>query len=134
MISFRPRSVDQQRLRYSTALVKIYDMLEVELHPSIAPGGKPEHVFDFEDGLTLIISRERTPHGQVVTHCSASSHSSTPVNLELAMRSEHESPRDAVVWFLRFAVERWRELGLFTHEPKFIGFSEGKGIPHWHLE
>lgn len=57
MLDAMPMKLAQHRERIPAALDPVYtlDMLETEGRPGL----KPEHVFDFEDGMRLIISKDR---------------------------------------------------------------------------
>jgi hypothetical protein len=57
-LDWNPESMETLRGRYSSALERVYDTKLIEQGESDRPGEHREHVFDFEDGLRLIISRE----------------------------------------------------------------------------
>lgn len=135
-VPFRPRSLEAHRPRYVAALVPVYDMDECGRRPELRPGIRPEHVFDFSDGLRLLISRDRLAGGRgVITHCSASAITSTAAYLEIETRMRLEGVGAAQAWFCATVLERWRDLagGALPGEPEFKGFSPGKGVPHWFL-
>lgn len=57
--------------RYALAVARVWDLQEIKAGGA-RPGQAPECIFDTEDGLRLIISRERNPDGLVNLHMSMS--------------------------------------------------------------
>jgi len=125
--AWRPRALAVQRRRYPAAIVDIFD--HQEGLPSALAGElrriDPVHVFDFEDGLRLIVSRERTLNGRLHLHLSASVEPGTPVAAARAASDE---------WFKALAIARWQALAESRSEPAFLGVSPAARAPHWYLE
>jgi hypothetical protein len=67
-----PMSIEHNRERYSACLREIHDVEAIQYSGAKRPGEMPEHIFDFNDGTRLIVSRERFPDGKVWLHVSAS--------------------------------------------------------------
>jgi hypothetical protein len=58
--------------RYAKAITKIYDVNKIgENHIADRPGLHQEHIFDFKDGLRLIISKDQS-EGALYLHASGS--------------------------------------------------------------
>jgi len=71
MLSFQPEPEVVLKARYKDALVEVWDLEEMKVDPDKRPGNLRKHVFDFYDGLRLIISRDRDGK-DIYTHYSAS--------------------------------------------------------------
>ena len=71
MIPFCPEPKVKLKARFPAALEDVYNIELIRAGKITRPGIIPKHVFDFEDGMRLIISRELYPDG-VITHVSAS--------------------------------------------------------------
>jgi hypothetical protein len=70
MLPFEPESGVLLAKRYPAAVERVYDLHE--MWDKRRPGLNRQHVFDFEDGLRLIVSRERHDSDEVMLHWSAS--------------------------------------------------------------
>ncbi len=72
-IPFKPEPDEALKARVYAAAADVYDILEVAKDLSTTPSKKPKHVFDFVDGMRLIISRDREgKHGPAHLHLSMS--------------------------------------------------------------
>jgi hypothetical protein len=71
MLPFEPEPVIVLKQRYRDAIRDIINPRVVARDPALAPSKKREHVFDFPDGLRLIISTDQID-GVRTTHYSAS--------------------------------------------------------------
>ena len=71
MLPFKPETIEALKVRYPAALERVFDVRELTGPVDDRPGLKREHVFDFEDGLRLIVSREMHDRG-LCLHLSAS--------------------------------------------------------------
>ena len=70
---FTPQPLEVLRARYAAAIETLYDHFRVCAGKQSKPTDKPDvHVFDSEDGLRLIISRDRWIDGIDAVHVSAS--------------------------------------------------------------
>ena len=121
---FQPQPIDLLRARYAAAIRPLIVAQRVMEGREPPPGSKPEHVFDFEDGLKLIVSRELLPSGNVVVHFSASFVEGTAAAVTAPA---------GVGPFLVHAVESWQRLANTTQEPAVCFITPGKRIPHWHV-
>lgn len=131
MIAYDPQPLDQLRARYFEALKPLVDVAAVMADENLSPGKRDLHVFDFEDGLRLIVSRD-TNTGNVWLHFSASMRAGSPIERKL-IRKARVSGGDAAALSLqkiaggRFVAISDEKLANWT----FAGFSRTKGVPHW---
>jgi hypothetical protein len=72
MIPYNPQTVEELSKRFLQAIEKLYNQLNIAEGIEPRPGKFPEHVFDFGDGIRLIISREEIATGDQVLHISGS--------------------------------------------------------------
>lgn len=115
MIPYIPETVDQARARFSAAIEPLFDLEDPQC-PSA--GASRTHVFDFEDGLRLVISRDFHPDTGVQIHLSAS------VNTAVV--------KSVGIEFLFKAECRFREIADWPDAPlSLLGLSPEKRIPHW---
>lgn len=74
-IPFQPEPVEKLKARYSEALKDTYIQLDVSRGLQSRPGEHRKHVFDFYDGIRLIVSKEKSPlnaGGKILIHYSGS--------------------------------------------------------------
>ena len=71
MIPFEPEGMRLMKARFAEAVRKVYELDAVEAGLEQRPGVERKHVFDFEDGMRLIVSRDRL-EGEVSLHVSVS--------------------------------------------------------------
>lgn len=74
MLPFEPESIEELKARYTDAIQEVFNPIEVAEDPDLSPGKRRKHVFDFEDGLRLIVSVDQLDSSAFprVTHYSAS--------------------------------------------------------------
>jgi hypothetical protein len=123
-LPFEPEPIASMRARYALARKPLYDQQAVANGLVPAPSGFRQHVFDFEDGLRLIISRDRDPNGLVGVHLSASAQDGSHMHGAIC-RGEVGMPE----FFDRVKLE-WQTLSGSTQLPQLIGISD-KYVPHW---
>ena len=131
-LPFKPEPEAALKARVPAALEVVYDQKvayynrEVAKDMSKAPSGNRAHVFDFEDGLRLIISRDAIEE-EVYVHVSASLEMESPL-MTFLPRGQR-----GFAMFCRGAARKIGELlslpGL-PSGPQHV--TEGK-IPHWFL-
>lgn len=129
-LDFKPGSFEDLQRRFYKSLEKIYignDILNGITEP---PSQNPDCVFDFEDGLRLIISKELF-EDYTATHISASFQENSRLFNECLNRIRFENKENAQEYFLLIATSRYKMLSQDHREMKFLGFSEEKGVPHW---
>jgi hypothetical protein len=116
MLPFKPEPVNKLKQRYTKALEKIWI---AEEGITDVPSSHRTHVFDFESGLRLIISRDILhPDYGVKTHVSASQFNKEFENLGEILEKVDEAVESLV----------GRRVKL---QP--IGMS-AKGVPHFWIE
>lgn len=124
-VPWSPSSIEAMTARYPDALIELVDGVEVMTGRREAPSGDPKHVFDFENGLRLIVSRDRIPGGAIGVHLSASWREGF-IGKPASIEDVHT-----------LIVDAWRSIhgGLHpaTANPGLLGVSEG-GVPHFWLE
>lgn len=114
--------MEELQARLDKAIINAYDVGDL-VRNGKSVGENPVNVFDFTDGLKLIISSEYH-NGQTFIHYSASIADDYIKNFDM------KNPRD----FVKIAEKRFKELsGNKYPEFKMCGFSQA-GIPHWVLE
>ena len=74
MLPFEPESIESLKARYPEAMKDTYDPNDIKDDPTQSPGKQRKHVFDFEDGLRLIASRDQMKESELdpITHYSVS--------------------------------------------------------------
>lgn len=127
-LPFVAETADSLRLRYPAAVAPLVDRIDVEAGRRVRPGAERRHVFDWPDGVRLIVSREMIDRttGVVGVHMSASVSS----HGEAYERLTRIKGVRAASAFLDLAMARWVELSGGPIEATFIGFSPGL-VPHW---
>jgi hypothetical protein len=115
------------KARYAAAVATVFKTSDDGLCYPYRPGTRRRHVFDWPDGLRLVISRDQMPTGDVVVHFSCSFIAGSEMFLSAAA-AEHP-----LTWFLDLAVMRFNAVSGYCGVILFGGFSEGKGIPHWYI-
>lgn len=140
MVPLNPQPLPELRARYQAAVADVYDQADPRMFTENRPGLNPAHVFDFEDGLRLIVSRERTRRGTVGIHISASLLPGTPLH----RKGQELTIESGPPWLRSLTIDRWAELtGTLTPsdvaeaqragEALFLGFTLPKGVPHWFI-
>jgi len=122
-LPFVPEPLSKLRSRYQAALIKVFDCRCGTPYPR--PGQLRGHVFDFEDGMRLVISRERMSETEQRLHVSASFAPGTEIANRLDCRDLTTEQ------FLDLALETFARLS-DDHGPlEFIDATPERGIPHW---
>lgn len=129
MVPPNPEPLKQLQARYPAAVAKVYRHREPETFAQ-PPSGRPQHVFDTEDGMRLIVSREEDDDGHVGLHLSASVLAG-PLWELLASLPRRRAMRE----FMQMAIERLASISgrsfSGSGEEAFLGWSGEKGVPHW---
>jgi hypothetical protein len=132
-VLYRPEPLAQLRARYPEALREVIDMESAARGLVPWPGTVARNVFDCEDGIRLVVSRDDLG-GQVgiVLHVSASIDPAAPLYRELLRSARHIWPDWAQAEFRRLALARWREISGDDRPIEFAGYGGAKSIPHWY--
>lgn len=114
MIPFEPQPLKQLQERYAEAIdiVWVADKNMVD-----RPGLHRENVFDTEDGIRLIISKDLSPNGKEYIHFSGSVKESIYVD-------------DISVEWKDVFTQKFDEITKHKNNYQLITVTQG-GIPHW---
>jgi hypothetical protein len=126
-LPYEPESIEAINLRMRSALDRLWVVADLRLDDDTVPRPSKDrnHVFDYSDGLRLIISRE--DYGGVyrsVAHLSASVQPNTQLSYRMHLRLLNLES------ILAFAVRRFTT-GTGQRDIAFWNFSGG-AIPHWY--
>lgn len=113
MIPFQPESDESLRARYHKAVEKPWSIDPKGPTPTDGPGKHREHIFDFEDGMRLIISIDKGPEDELL-HFSAS----------MFKHIEGDT--------LKLAEQRFREMS-GCDRPAYRHIVTPMGVPHWFI-
>jgi len=137
MQPFNPQPVDQLRAKFPAAIRIVYDWTARVRH-SMSPqlgdlvnpvsykeGPPSENVFDFPDGLRLIITMDKEGP-EVFLHISAGAQPNTKV-----MRQFMFTGREGQARFKYMVQQRYKEISGDRLPFVFDGFSRPTGVAHW---
>lgn len=125
-LPFRPAPVETLRERFPLALDRVWRD-PAEDAPE-RPGMFRTHVFDFEHGMRLIISKERHAiinGGRLHIHVSASWNA--PDDIKAFTDTNGVTTPERLTAYVQAMYSRIGGRGTLV----FIGTSEGKAVPHW---
>lgn len=128
-----PEPLAELRQRYPRALQFQFDMRAIIEQGLIRPGECAANVFDFDDGLRLIVSRELLLDGRDVLHVSASFAPQGKIADEMRLLSITKSKEQLLQMWRRDVPRRFRELSGDERALEFLGWSDGN-VPHWFVE
>ena len=114
MLPFQKEPLEKLKARFPKAIEKVWIVNDPMID---RPGLHREHLFDFESGMRLLISKDKLVNEEPELHVSAS--------------WEHNPPK-SVEEMHKFVVEGYYSLGGIGRV-NFIGFSSA-AIPHWIVE
>lgn len=123
-----PEPLDALRARYPRALEHLYDVIAIRDRGAIRPGEVAANVFDFEDGLRLIVSRERMQDGEVTLHVSASFPERCRLADEFRLLGVATPKQKILRMFLDSIPGRFAEL---SGEPRPLEFLGMTNVPHF---
>ena len=131
MLPFNPQSEKILKDRFHLAIRDVYDVMSDKLRPGI----NPNCVFDFEDGLRMIISKEKVKK-KIYIHVSASFDDSdhTILYWELMEAGRLFGEDYCKLKFRRIVENQFKKISNYHGEICFLGFSSTEGIPHWIIE
>ena len=70
-LPFEPQPLTAHQSRYPAALSRVWPWVDDATYCGDAPAHHRDHVFDFDDGVRLVVARVRTRGGDVVVLVSA---------------------------------------------------------------
>lgn len=119
-LPYEPQSIEQLKSRFSKCLEKVWDK-DIDDLDKERPGLLRDYVFDFENGLRLIISKDNYKElGGLHIHISCSANKSDTFNH--CFNKNHLN---------RFIQACYNSIG-GKGNLEFIGFTEGR-VPHWKI-
>jgi len=77
-LPFEPECLECMKQRFTKALESVYDQESIAAGKGPRPGQYRVHVFDFQDGYRLIVSREYSKDGGTSLHFSMSTMNEVP--------------------------------------------------------
>lgn len=122
-LPFEPQPQPALQERFPQALGRVFDFRAGV--PDELPSKLRAHVFDFEDGVRMMVSRDMEEEGKVYLHVSASVE---PGMLYWGLILSGAIGKSE---FLRRMEHRFAQLSGQSEKLEFCGFSPGKGVPHW---
>lgn len=131
MLPFRSQTMAQNRARVREALAPLFHVEDAERGGPM-PGECPECVFDFTDGMRIVLSRECMPDGKILLHGSASA---KPKSQCLSNWKGCLSAAQAARIVRSFLDRvRGRLMEMTGKRFELAGFSEDKNVPHFFCE
>jgi hypothetical protein len=128
-----PEPMEALRARYAGALEHEFSVGFILSGTERRPGECPANVFDFLDGLRLIVSREVMPDGTRYLHVSASFRKESRIADEMRLLSLTKTPQELLEMWRRNVPRRFAELSGDERELTFVGWSQSH-VPHWRIE
>ena len=132
MLAREPEPLETMQARYPLAIAEAFDPEALMLGTAPRPGEMRAHVFDFDDGLRLIISRDMIG-GSIGSpiHVSASINPLSKLYEDLANVVKSHSFEACKEAFRDMASVAFLELSGETRPLKLLGWSVEKSVPHW---
>lgn len=128
-LPFVPEPLEALKVRYPEAVKETYIAEGVARGLIPPPSAKREHVFDCEDGMRLIISREMFPSGHIGIHLSASFTAIDSPGV-LALQEQMKRGQQGLIAYLAAMTTRYGEIaGVERQTYEFLGMSDLQ-IPH----
>lgn len=135
MLPVQPETIAQAKARLQQALIPVYDGLEYLTGTATKPrpGVLRKHVFDFHDGMRLIISRDiSSANNKPAVHVSASIADGQIDKWIAGPFKGCQSFREITEVFSKEINARWSELG--RTKKLIIVFIASEGILHFEEE
>ena len=123
-LPWNPEKITVLRARYAAAVTDLYDHGAIAAGVQPRPGTRRRHVFDWPDGLRLIVSRDRLMDGRIGICVSGSVQGNTRLSRWL------QTP-DPATALASLVCQRWQHLARSDRIPQLVGWSSGKGVPHF---
>jgi hypothetical protein len=123
-LPFHPEDPELLWARYPAALTRVFRAEEIAAGGE-RPGELRVHVFDWPDGLRMIISREDVGTGRAVLHVSASFEPGTPLFHDMMNQP------DPLSSLLELVPVRFRELSGDDRPLLMAAIDLNAMTPHW---
>ena len=124
-LEFKPESIESLKSRYLQAIDELVDVESVSLGLRVDPGTNRRHVFDLEEGIRFIISREDQGQDGVFLHLSASA----KYDEGECVHTKFESFSN----FMRLCEEKFKEISGDSRSLEKFGITT-EGIIHWFIK
>lgn len=125
-----PQTIEEMKARWPQALEFVYDAKEILNNNGIRPGECRSNVFDFESGLRVIASVEKSGNAKFL-HLSASFGEGTEEYKAVARFLARSNSHRAFEHWARTVTERMVKIGGKDVEGiTFLGMTQ-RGVPHW---
>jgi len=131
-VPVNPEPLDVLKARFPKALEFVFDAVGIRDRGLIRPGECAANVFDFEEGIRMIVSREMLADGKIALHFSASVFD--PGKLKKRLEGLPSSPATRKAWFIGECVILWRRLSGDNRQSNFLGFTSSENVAHWHID
>ncbi len=125
-----PQPMILMRRRFPAAVAQYVDIESVKLGTKLHPGELRRHVFDFADGLRLIVSREDWGARGKVIHVSASSEHGSPLFKLLAASVDLAGAAASIGTFIYGVKRKFRGLSGRDAALTLDSISHEMGVPH----
>ncbi len=136
MIPFQPETIDEVKRRYPSAVRDVYDTKQIHLGHQERPSNQRKHVFDFFDGMRLIISHEtgeiKPSDCDEFVHVSASFEEKSLIASKLRHLAGIKGKRIVQIKFCDMAKKRFQCISGESCSLVPAGVSK-ENIPHWYL-
>jgi hypothetical protein len=127
-LPFRPESVEKLKGRYHLALDPPNDVESVEIGVCLPPEEQRRNLFDFDDGLRMVISYDVHEDGKKAIHLAAFMLNGS----ELQDRLRLENGGLDTETYLRDVILRFRLLSQYRKRVEWLGFLEDTSA-HWEV-
>lgn len=122
IIPFEPEPIEKLKLRFPNALKKEWNQNTIPFLDKIRPGQDRTYIFDFQNGLRLIISKDNLKElGGLHIHISASGN-----NKDVFKNI------NSIEYLTSYIETHYLLLG-GKGNLEWVGFSKGK-VPHWKIK
>ncbi len=129
-LPFDPQPLNVLQQRWPLALERRFDAESVCLGSRMRPDELPSQVFDFQDGLRLIVSVEEH-RGQARLHVSASITPQYPLTDWLFQLAETKTAAHVMEQFRRTAEASFSLISRIDCEELELVQVTEQGVPHW---
>jgi hypothetical protein len=116
--------------RYAAAVTPLYQSADIRDGRVARPGVQRKHVFDLENGVRLIVSRERFLDGRIGVHICGSFHDHIRAASVAANEPKLMDPVEAL---LKMIYTSWGQIAQSDRSAEYIGMSNQQ-IVHFFVE
>lgn len=133
ILPFEPQLAYDMMQRFDLALDPVVtDAVDAEGRLAYRPGAHRKHVFEFNDGTRLIVSRDEHEQCGTMVHFSGSIHEDTPL-YRATLAAIRKDPQVALKQALADFVMCFRKISDYSGPLDHPVMTPGKGVPHWFI-